>query len=575
MNEPYRVRHIARKKTNSYHWRYCILLILIGLIFTALIGRMVYLMVIDKPFLQQQGDARVLRTIEIPAYRGMITDRNGEPLAVSSPVDDVWVNPQSFYATPQQLHQLANILEIPTWVLSAHINKNKKRGFLYLKRQIPPFVADQIDKLSIDGLFMQRTYRRYYPEGEVTAHIVGLTNIDDQGQEGLELQYNSILSGVPGLRKVIKDRLGNVVQNVSLIRDPKPGADIALSIDRRIQYIAYRDLKNSITEFGAQSGSIIVMSVKTGEVLAMANVPSYNPNNRPAIHDGRFRNRAVTDIFEPGSTMKTFAVTLSLMSGKFTPQSKINTSPGWTIISGHRVQDENNEGLIDVGGVLKYSSNVGVSKMILTLPRDALWQFYDKVGLGHSTDSGFPGESAGELPFHPVWNPFVVSTMSFGYALTVTLLQLAHFYTILANYGVEVPVSLRKIDTPPGGREIFPADIAKQVITMLETVVEPGGTATKAHVDDYWVAGKTGTSRLVGTSGYEWNHHNSLFVGMAPASKPEIIVAVYIRDPTKINYFGGEVAAPVFAQVMSGALRILDIPPDHLRTPDQKTQTTK
>lgn len=547
-----------------YNWRFRFVVFLVCLIFSVLIGRMLYLMVSQRQFLQKQGDARALRTIATPAYRGMLTDRNGQPLAISSPVDAIWVNPKIFTANSSQLKQLASALSTTTNVIERRIDNNKRRSFLYLKRQVPPYLSKQIDALKITGLFLQREYKRYYPEGEVVAHVVGFTNIDDIGQEGMELALNKSLQGSAGKRKVIKDRYGHVVENVNILQEPRAGKDIPLSLDMRIQYLAYRDLKATVEKFGAKAGSVVVIDTKTNEVLAMANMPSYNPNQRVTDSDGRYRNRAVTDVFEPGSTMKSFAVATALESGKYTPETIIKTSPGWMMVRGHTVKDTENHGTINISEVLKYSSNVGVSKIIMSLPPDRLWHLLNKVGLGAPTQSGFPGEVSGELPYHRHWDPFVLSTFSFGYGLSVTALQLASAYSVLANHGIKKPISLLKVEQPPKGERVLPDDVARQVVTMLESVVEPGGTATKAHVNGYWVAGKTGTSRIVGPRGYEWNHHNAAFVGMAPASRPRLVIAVYIHDPQKISYYGGIVAAPLFARVMRGALRILDIPPDHL-----------
>lgn len=555
-------------KIQYYNWRFRIVLALIAFVFVALLGRMVYLMVIDRAFLQRQGDMRALRTIEMPAYRGIIADRNGNPLAVSTPVYAVWVDPPSFQASTLQLKRLSELLKQSKQSISQEVSKNHKKDFIYLQRQLPPQVADQIRGLNIPGVFLKEEYRRYYPEGSVVAHVVGLTNIDDQGQEGLELAYNSWLGGVSGLRSVIKDRYGHIVSDIHLLREPKPGKNLVLSIDKRIQYVAYRALGEQLETFDAASGSVVVLDTKTNEILAMVNLPSYNPNDRPKLHDGRFRNRAVTDTFEPGSTMKTFAVSQALESGKYQPDTIIDTTPGWYMIGSHRVNDEHKKGAISVTQVLQYSSNVGVSKMILSLSSPTILPNYlRKIGFGSKTASNFPGESNGNFPIRESWPTFELATLSFGYGISVTALQLAQAYSILANNGVELPVSFLKLSQVPQGKQVMSPKIAKELVVMLESVVEAGGTAPQVQVPGYLVAGKTGTSRMVGPHGYEAHHHNAVFAGLAPASHPRIVIVVYINDPKKISYYGGYAAGPVFAKVMGATLRMLNIPPDNL-TPD-------
>ncbi len=552
------------KKITYYNLRFRLVMVLIALVLLSLTGRMVYLMVLDHHFLQGQGDARALRTIEIPAYRGMLLDRNGQALAVSSPVDAIWVDPPEFTPTPQQLTTLAKLLQLKPQTIQTKVKKNIDREFIYLLRGVQPDVGAQIKALNIPGLFLREEYRRYYPEGEVTAHILGFTNVDDNGQEGLELAYNSVLAGQSGLRKVVKDRYGRVVEDVNLIREPKPGQDITLSIDRRIQYIAYKALKDQVAKFAADSGSVVVIDIKTGEVLAMANVPSFNPNFRPDDKDGRYRNRAVTDTFEPGSTLKTFTAYLGLADGKYSPDTIIDTAPGWFKLGKNIVRDEHYKGAITVAQVLQYSSNVGISKIVLSLPPNQLWTTLNELGFGQSTYSGFPGESAGLLPARSYWDPFILSTLSFGYGMTTTTLQLAHAYATIANYGVQVPVSLLKLDQAPVGKQVLEPKVTKQLITIMETVLEGGGTAVRAQVPGYLVAGKTGTSRMVGPKGYMWNHHNAQFAGLAPATNPRYVVVVHISDPRKIGYEGGQVAAPVFAKVMAGVLQIMNVPADNL-----------
>ncbi len=542
--------------------RFWFALLFLLLIASGLIWRMVYLMVLNRDFLLNQSNARVLRVIDIPAYRGMVVDRNGKPLAVSTPVDSVWINPTQFSADPQDLTELCRLLGISLIDLQQRLQQDPEREFMYLKRRINPALAAQVKGLSIPGVYLQREYRRYYPEGEIAAHIVGFTNIDDQGQEGLELAYNEWLRGVPGKKQVIKDRLGHIIANVKVLKEPQPGHDLTLSIDRRIQYLAYRELKEAVEKYKAASGSVIVVDVKTGEVLAMVNQPSYNPNNRPQEHDGRYRNRAITDVFEPGSTAKAFSVANAFMYGNFTPETPVNTSPGWMTVEGKVVRDIHNNGAIDVTRVLQKSSNIGVTKLTLAVPPNTLWNTLHRLGFGQPTAVNFPGESSGFLPFHKNWHPFTLATLSFGYGFSVTNLQLVQAYTILAAHGIKRPLSLLKTDAPKVGEQIIEAKIARQVLKMLETVVEEGGGAIRANVPGYIVAGKTGTVRIVGPHGYDPRRHIGFFVGVAPAANPRLAISVMINDPQSGGYYGGIVAAPVFSKVMAGALRVMEVPPE-------------
>lgn len=546
----------------TYKTRYIFIIFLLGLAVTGLIWRMVDLMVIERNFLLNQGDARSLRVVSIPSYRGIITDRNGEPLAVSVPVDDVWIDPKEFTSNALKLRQLARLIHIAPAQIKKVDASNKKREFAYLKRGITPYTAQKVNALDIPGVFLRNEFRRYYPEGEVTAQLVGLTNIDDQGQEGIELEYNKWLAGKSGKKRVVKDRLGQVVANVDLIKAAVPGHDLALSIDRRIQYLAYSVLKAEVRKHNAKSGSVVVLNAKTGEVLAMVSQPSYNPNNRPKIHDGRFRNRAVTDVTEPGSTIKAFSVANALTSGKYTADTIINTEPGWMQVNGNTVKDDADYGVLTVTGVLQKSSNVGVSKMTLSLPPQMLYQELYKMGFGRRTDSGFPGESPGVLKKRMIWKPFALATLSFGYGIDVTNLQLAQAYSVLADDGIKVPVTLLKENKAPIGQRVMNAKVAHEILVMLESVIEKGGTATRARVAGYRVSGKTGTVRMVGPNGYEANHHTAIFVGVAPVSDPQLVVSVIVKDPEKGGFYGGLVSAPIFSKVMGGALRILDIAPD-------------
>jgi cell division protein FtsI (penicillin-binding protein 3) len=553
---------------HNYQWRlYLVLAVLIAALLV-LIGRFVFLNVIDRSFLLQQSQARILRTVSIPAYRGMILGRDSSPLAISTPLDSVCVNPKIYHATGRQQFLLAKILGLNIITTRNAIARYKRahKEFMYLKRLNPPRVAQKVTALKIPGVFLKREFKRYYPESEVTAQVVGLTNIDDQGQEGLELAYNKWLSGKGGKKEVIKDRLGNIIRNVALLRRPVQGKNLYLSIDHRIQYIAYRALKEQVNKYHAASGAVVVLDAKTGEVLAMVNQPSYNPNDRPKIHDGRFRNRAVTDTFEPGSTIKPFTIALALQSGRYTPSSTVNTSPGRLKVGGYTIKDDGLDyGVINLTQVLQKSSNIGAAKIMLSLPPQNYWHLLRTMGFGQRTSSGFPGESPGILRERQVWYPSVVATLAYGYGIAVTTLQLAHAYQILADHGVSMPVTFIKQDKQPKGSAVLNPKVADTVVKMLETVVQSGGTGRRAAIPGYRVAGKTGTAYIAGPHGYNKSKFIASFVGIAPVSNPRLVVAVDIRDPQG-QHFGGVVAAPVFAQVMSAALRDLGVSPDRLTT---------
>lgn len=551
--------------SKDYARRFYFLIVILILCLIAIIWRMADLNILKRSFLQQQSNARSIRMVDIPAHRGMITDRNGVPLAISTPVDAVWINPQIFSASSRQFIELASLLHISGRFLQRKINKNAGRWFVYLKRQVTPQISAKIKDLNIPGLFLTREYRRYYPEGEITAHILGFTNVDDRGQEGLELAYNSWLAGTEGKSRVLKDRLGHIIDVMDTLEQPEQGHDLTLSIDGQIQYLAYLELKKTIKTYRAASGSIVVLDVKTGEILAMVNQPSYNPNAPHLKHDSSYRNRAVTDVFEPGSTMKTFSIISALESGKYKPDSKIDTNPGWYMVAGNTIKDEGiNHGVLTVTGVLQKSSNIGIAKMILSLPPENLWHVLHTIGFGERTASSFPGEAAGSLEDRPVWPPFVLATLSFGYAMSITPLQLACAYAVIANNGIKLPVSFLKQDNPPSGEWVISAKVAHEMLTMLESVVKSGGTGTKANVTGYRVAGKTGTANIAELHGYNKKRHMASFVGIAPVSNSRLVVAVVIKDPQGQDY-GGLVAAPAFSDVMGGALRIMGITPDAIK----------
>ncbi len=556
-----------KRSNEQFRWRFILISVALIVGVAGLIWRMIDLNIVDRAFLRSQSNARTIRNVSMPAYRGMIVDRNGKALAISTPVAAAWVNPKLFHPPPQQLKQLASLLNLATDDIKARVHSRDKREFLYLKRGLSPTLTAKIASLHIPGLFFRREYRRYYPQGAVSAQVIGFTNIDDQGQEGLELAYNDWLRGEPGEKKVIKDRLGHVVADIQVSRKPQSGRDLTLSIDYRLQYLAYRDLKAAATKFQARSASVVVIDVHSGEILAMANYPSYDPNLRPRKHDWRYRNRAVTDMFEPGSTIKAFSVANALASHHYTPNSKIDTSPGWLMVAGHKVHDSGyvNNGVLTITDILEKSSNIGITKLTLSLPPASLWQLLHNVGFGQLTGIGFPGESPGKLTHHNVWSPFTLATLSFGYGLAVTDLQLAHAYATLADGGIEHPLTLLKYTKRPVAKQVIPKRIAKEVVNMLGSVITRGGTAPAARIPGYWVAGKTGTVRIVGPHGYLRHHHIGMFVGTAPATNPRLVVAVVMNDPQGRVYYGGLVAAPVFAQIMGGALRVLNIPPDNIK----------
>lgn len=541
-------------------WRRRTLLIVVLLGFGVLLGRSVYLQGMHRAFLQQKGDARYSRSLTLSAHRGMITDRNGEPLAISTPVESIWASPPDVKTNTAQVKKLANLLDMKPAEVSKKVDDDQ-REFVYLKRRIPPELAGEVMRLGIPGVFMQREYRRYYPAGEVTAHLVGFTGVDENGQEGFELAYQSWLSGKAGSRRVIKDRQGHIVEDLEAVKVPQDGHDLVLSIDRKIQYLAYRELAHAVETHKAKAGAAIVLDAKTGEILAMANMPTYNPNN-PVNINGRSRNRAIVDIYEPGSTLKPFTIAAALEAGTFKPETQIQTSPGWLKIGSATVHDAHPEGLLTVAQVIQKSSNVGAAKIALTLQPQYMWSALNQMGFGSPVHAGFPGEASGKLRPYKTWRPIEQATMAFGHGISVSLLQLARGYGIFANDGELMPVSLLKTKDAPIGQQVISAETAHQVKDMLEMVVQPGGTAPKAQVLGYRVAGKTGTAHKLGIGGYQSDKYISSFIGMAPASNPRLIIAVMIDEPSDGQYYGGAVAAPVFSAVMSGALRMLAVPQD-------------
>ncbi len=536
----------------------------LGLCSVALLVRAFNLQVVDQAFYRRQGDARFVREIEIPTSRGMITDRNGEPLAISSPVESIWANPRELLKSPERLPQLAQALGMPLDELASRLSARADREFVYLKRRINPDEAARILALDIPGVASQREYRRFYPQGEVLAHVLGFTNVDDRGQEGLELAFDDWLRGEPGAKRVIRDNKGRIVENVDLVRPAQPGHDLVLSIDRRIQYLTYRELRNAIAETGASSGSAVVLDVATGEVLAMANIPSFNPNAVGGSPRDAHRNRAVTDLMEPGSTMKPITVAAALEAGVITPSTLFDTNPGWIPNGNYRTTDTHNYGVLDTTGVIRKSSNVGAALIARRLSNAQFNAFVRRFGYGRTTGSGFPGEAAGLFPPPERWSGTTKQTMSYGYGLSVTPLQIAVAYAALGNGGLlHQPTFVKGQHNPP--RRVLDPKIAQEVLKMMQTVTEPGGTATQAAILGYHVAGKTGTSRKASAGGYS-RRYIGYFAGLVPVAHPRfaMVVAINDPDPTRKGYYGGVVAGPVFRNVMEGALRLMDVAPDDL-----------
>ena len=558
------------KSLTTYPARRWMLIFIFIITALLLVWRAVYLQVQNKDFLRNHGDARSLRVVTIPAHRGVITDRNNESLAISTPVDSIWANPKRALKNMDSLGELAQFLKLDSDSLIQTLQERSNREFVYLKRHISPDQALAISALDVDGINLQREYKRYYPAGDVAAHLIGFTDIDDSGQEGIELAYDQWLKGVPGEKRVLKDRLGRTVQNIESIQSSSPGRSLALSIDRRVQYLAYRELKRAIEKYNARSGSIVILDSKLGEVIALVVQPSFNPNNRTWARSEYFRNRVVTDVFEPGSTLKPFTVATALVSGMYKPETIIETRPGFLKVNNHVIEDVSNLGTIDVTGVIKKSSNVGASKISLSLGPKPLWELYRDVGFGIQTSSGYPGESPGILSSYTTWSELELATIAFGHGIAVTSLQLAQAYSVIANYGILKPVSFLKVNEEEQGVRVLPEVVAKQVLAMLESAVNQGGTGQRANIPLYRVAGKTGTSHKATAGGYAENKYLSLFAGIAPVSEPRLVMIVSIDEPQGQVHFGGQVAAPVFSTVMEGALRILDIAPDDLHSIEKK-----
>lgn len=541
-------------------WRARFVAALILLAFGTLAARSAWLQVVRNDFLQQKGESRYSRVIELSATRGRIADRSGDMLAVSTPVKSVWAIPEDARLTPAQARELAGLLELDVRELNRRLASEK--DFVFIRRQIPPDAAEKIAALNLPGIHQQREYRRYYPAGDVTAHMLGFTGVEDRGQEGIELAFDAQLAGKPGSRRVIKDRLGRIVEDVESIKPPQDGKDLTLALDAKVQYLAFTHLKQALAEHKAKAGGVVVLDAKTGEVLALANLPAYNPNNRVKLTGAQLRNRALTDVFEPGSTMKPFTVALALEKGRFRFDSQIQTAPGRLTIGNATISDAHPHGLLTVAQVIQKSSNVGAAKIAGAFAPEEMWQMFDALGFGQPMKLGFPGEVGGRLRPFKTWRPIEQATMSYGHGISVTLMQLARAYLAFARDGDVIPLSLTRLESPPlAGKSIFSAQTAREVRAMLEMAVLPGGTAPKAQIPGYRVAGKTGTAHKLEGGQYA-ERYVAAFVGFAPVSDPRLVVAVMIDEPSAGKYYGGEVAAPVFAQVMAGSLRTLGVAPD-------------
>ncbi|MEX0740143.1 MAG: penicillin-binding protein 2 [Pseudohongiella sp.] len=550
-------------------WRLSLVWLALALAVLALLWKLLTLLLVERDFLQGQGDARTIRVEPLVAHRGMITDRNGEPLAISTPVKSIWVNPQEIAGDQDAIRRLARSLQIDEDSLLASVQASAGREFFYVRRRMPPAEADAVLALSLPGVYSRQEYQRYYPQGEVTAHVLGFSNVDDIGQEGLELAFDEWLKGVPGRQQVIKDRRGRIIRELDTIQTAQPGNTLELSIDFRIQNLAYKELKAEFMNRNARAASAVVLDVKTGEVLAMVNQPSFNPHNRASLADfGALRNRSVTDLFEPGSTLKPFTTIAALESGLYDRNSIISTHPGRMRVGRDVVQDRGlNFGDVTLEGMLVNSSNIASAKIALAVGHEALRDVLLRVGFGENPASGFPGERAGVMPNHRIWHDIELATLSFGYGMSTSTLQLAQAYSVIANGGLRMPVTLLKNGNEMAGagepQRVVDASVIEEVRDMLEAVVDPERSGFDgASVPFYSVAGKTGTARVVGASGYEANLHNSMFAGFVPADDPRVVVIIVVNEPKGAQHYGSQVAAPVFARIAAGTMRLLDVTPD-------------
>jgi cell division protein FtsI (penicillin-binding protein 3) len=546
-------------------WRHYALVFALVLAALGLVGRMTYLNVTERAFLKREGDARSVRLEVLPAHRGIIFDRHGEPLAVSTPVVSVWVDPRRSDLDAADLRRLADTVGVDASALRARLEQFQGREFMYVRRRVTPDVAERVVALGLSGVHFEREYRRYYPAGETAAHLIGTTNIDDVGQEGIELAFDHHLRGRQGMKRVLKDNRRRTVRNLEYLSAPRLGGDLTLSIDLRLQYFAHRELRAAVAAAGAESGSVVVLDARTGEVLAMVNEPTFNPNSNAAVPQSARRNRAVTDSYEPGSTVKPFTLIAALEAGRYSPQTVIDTAPGFMRVGANLVQDPVNYRRLTLAEVLAKSSQVGVTKVALDLDDEAVFDALVRAGFGMPTGAGLPGEVAGRLGAEGLRSPIVRATMAFGYGMTASPLQLGQAYLSLASGGVRLPVSILRTDEAPRGERVFDAAHTAQIVHMMEGVVTRDGTAPDARVEGYQVAGKTGTARKVGQQGYDDGRHVAFFAGLAPVESPRIVVVVVINEPRGERIGGGAVAGPVFARIVARALRVLSVEPSEVR----------
>lgn len=541
-------------------WRSRVALVGCLVLFVVLFGRAFYLQGLNNDFLQAKGESRFVRVVDLPASRGPVMDRNGRPLAVSTPVESIWASPADIDLTDAQITKLAAALNVDRRIIAERLS-DKQRGFVWLRRQLSPEQAQRVMALKLPGVFQQREFRRFYPAGDVTAHVIGFTGVDDQGQEGIELAHQSDLAGATGQRRVIKDRKGRIVEDLENLKVPRDGKPLKLSIDERLQYIAHRELKAAVEANRAKGGALVMLDARNGEVLALVNMPDFNPNNRANFKPAQMRNRSVTDTFEPGSTFKPFAVAAALEAGIVKPNTVIQTGNGWTVGS-HLIKDSHPAPQLSVAEIIQKSSNIGTAKMALQLPSETLWNLYSDLGFGATPKTGFPGEASGRLRPVKSWKPIEQATMSYGYGISVSALQLARAYTLFTNDGVLLPVTFTKRESEVIGKQIVSKETARSLSAMLETVTQQGGTATRGQVPGYRTAGKTGTAWKLVNGQYVDNLYLSSFVGYGPASNPKYIIAVTVDEPSAGKFYGGEVSAPVFSNVMAQALRMAGVPPD-------------
>jgi len=555
-------------------WRSKLIVGLMAMAFAGLIGRAVYIQVVGNDFFQKQGEVRYGRTLVLPASRGRILDRNGVVLATSIPAPSVWAVPEDVDRNPDNLRKLARLLGIPLTELNKKL-QDEDKTFVWLRRQVDESVWREIEALKIKGIYQSREYKRHYPDGEASAHVVGFTNVEDRGQEGMELTFDQQLAGRDGSRRVIKDRMGRVVEDVGEWVKPVDGRDLQLSLDSKVQFFAYQTLKEAVQTHKARAGSVVVIDVQSGEVLALANYPSFTPGQRRSLSGEQLRNRALTDSFEPGSTMKPFVISLALDSGRVTPDTPIQTAPGRLTIGSATISDSHAHGLLSVTEVIQKSSNIGTAKIALQLPAREMWELYSRVGFGQKPQVPFPGAVSGRLRPYKSWRPIEQATMSYGYGVSVSLMQLAHAYTVFGRDGDLAPLSLLKVDQPVLGTPVIKVNVAREMRHMLHLVTGPGGTAPKAQTIGYSVGGKTGTAHKQEGKGYAGKKYRGVFAGLAPIDAPRIAVAVMIDEPSNGQYYGGDVAAPVFSKTVQQTLRVLGVAPDMSVVPQVVTDAVE